>query len=87
VLPRHFAYPWGMAAPSLSGDLQARFRSAATGQLGRNLPETDRMLLARLPVRGSDPTSFFRAKLMGGLFAERAYGSIVAGAKRVGVHA
>jgi len=87
VRPQHFAYPWGVPVPVLSDALRTRFRSAATGRLGRNLPGTDRMLLARLPVRRSDPLSFFRAKLVGGLFTERAYGSIVSTAKRVGVHA
>lgn len=77
VRPRHFAYPWGVAVPSMRGALAARFRSAATGRPGRNLPGCDPMALARVPVRRTDPPSFVAAKLRGGLRAERAYGGAV----------
>ncbi|HET7325927.1 MAG TPA: polysaccharide deacetylase family protein [Nocardioidaceae bacterium] len=87
VTPRHFAYPWGVAVPELEEALRARFRSAATGRLGRNRPGADLMRLCRVPVRGSDPIGFFRAKLDGGLLPERLYGGITATAKRVGVRA
>lgn len=84
VRPRHFAYTWGIPVPSVEPDLRARFRSAATGTLGRNLPGTDAMALRRVPVRQSDPMAFFRAKLAGNLWPERAYDVLVRTAKRVG---
>src|SRR5262249_11809903 len=40
VRPRHFAYPWGIPVTVAEPALRARFRSAATGQLGRNLADT-----------------------------------------------
>lgn len=80
--PHHFAYTWGIDVPALHDDLRRRFRSAATGALGRNLPGTDRMALRRVPVRASDPPAFVRATLAGGsLQAERAYEAIVRAAK------
>lgn len=87
VVPRHFTYPWGIPVPALEPALRQRFRTASTGELGRNLPGTDRMRLRRVPVRGSDPLAFFQAKLSGGLGPERAYAGIVATAKRVGLRA
>jgi len=87
VRPRHFAYPWGIPVPNLTADIRARFRTAATGRLGRNLPGADPMQLRRVPVRRTDPLSFFRAKLTGGLGPERAYDTIVRGAKKAGVRA
>jgi peptidoglycan/xylan/chitin deacetylase (PgdA/CDA1 family) len=47
-------------------------------------PLQDRLDLHRIPVRGTDPLGFFRAKLSGGLGAERAYERIVQTAKRAG---
>ncbi|MPZ93395.1 MAG: polysaccharide deacetylase family protein [Propionibacteriales bacterium] len=85
VTPRHFAYTWGTPVRSMEPALRRRFRSAATGRLGRNLPGADPMRLARVPVRRTDPVEFFEAKLGGGLLSERVYGGIVATAKRVGV--
>jgi peptidoglycan/xylan/chitin deacetylase (PgdA/CDA1 family) len=85
--PRHFAYPWGIAVPALDAEVRARFRSAATGDLGRNLPGADPVRLARVPVRRSDPVAFFAAKLMGDLWPERAYAGIVRVGKRVGARA
>lgn len=82
--PRHFAYTWGVRVPRIEPDLRRRFRSAATGEVGRNLPGTDPVRLRRVPVRGSDPPGFFAAKLHGGLAAERIYGGIVAAAKAAG---
>lgn len=87
VTPRHFAYPWGVAVPAMEPAIRARFRSAVTGELGRNLPSGDPMRLRRVPVRRTDPVTFFEAKLRGGLGAERAYTSMVSAAKAVGVHA
>jgi peptidoglycan/xylan/chitin deacetylase (PgdA/CDA1 family) len=81
--PAHFAWTWGIPAPGLLPAVRHRFRSAATGRLGRNLPSGDRFALARVPVRASDPLSFFRAKLAGGLAAERAYAAAVSTAKRI----
>ena len=87
ITPEHFAFPWGRRVPSMETALRARFRSAATGEVGRNAPGTDPMRLRRVPVRGSDPIEFFRAKLGGGLVAERLYGITVTAAKRVGLRA
>lgn len=83
IVPRHFAYTWGVPVPEAMPLLRERFRSAATGALGRNQPATDRLLLDRVPVRASDPLPFFRAKLSGGLGPERTYERIVGAAKRV----
>ena len=79
--PRHFAWTWGIEAPALRVAIAERFRSAATGTLGRNQPGEDPLALRRVPVRRSDPLRFFEAKLRGGLLPERAYGRIVATAK------
>lgn len=87
VTPAHFAYTWGIAVPAMEGALRERFRSAVTGELGRDLPGADPMRLHRIPVRQTDPLPFFRAKLGRSLLPERAYAAIVAGAKRVGLSA
>lgn len=81
IRPRHFAYPWGVEVPSLRGVLDARFRSAATGDVGRNRHGTDPLRLRRLPVRRTDPLDFFRAKVAGGLVPEHLYGAAVGLAK------
>jgi peptidoglycan/xylan/chitin deacetylase (PgdA/CDA1 family) len=81
--PRHFAYTWGVPVPRLEGALRKRFRSAATGNVGRNLPGCDYMKLRRVPVRGTDPLPFFRAKLRGRLMPERAYATLASTAKRI----
>jgi hypothetical protein len=67
--------------------LAARFRSAATGEVGRNLPGVDPMLLRRVPVRRTDPPAFFAAKLRGSLVPERSYARLVTTAKRLKVGA
>jgi hypothetical protein len=68
--------------------LRARFRSSATGDLGRNTPgTTDPARLRRVPVRRTDPPAFFRAKLTGGLGPEKAYGAFVGLAKKAGARA
>ena len=85
VTPRHFAYTWGVPVPRMEQAIRARFRSAATGTLGRNLPGEDPMRLRRVPVRQSDPDAFFAAKLTGGLGPERVYAKAVAVAKGVGL--
>ncbi|HEY9378605.1 MAG TPA: polysaccharide deacetylase family protein [Jiangellaceae bacterium] len=85
--PRHFAYPWGISVPHLEGELRRRFRTAATGMVGRNLPGLDPMRLRRVPVRRTDPLEFFEAKLTGSLVPERTYGVLVATAKRAGARA
>lgn len=87
LVPEHFAYPWGVPVPAMDGPLRARFRSAVTGSLGRNLPSADPLRLARLPVRASDPLPFFDAKVFGSLAPERAYAAVVGAAKRAGVPA
>lgn len=81
VRPQHFTYPWGIPVPALQGAMRERFRSASTGELGRNLPGTDLMRLRRVPVRRTDPDAFFAAKLSGNLLPERAYARIVGLAK------
>lgn len=87
VTPRHFTYPWGIAVPAMEDALRERFRSASTGELGRNLPDTDRMRLKRVPVRQSDPPGFFASKLTGMLVPERAYAAAVRIAKTAGLRA
>jgi len=86
LVPLHFAYPWGVPVEGLKTQLARRFRSAVTGELGRNRPVQDRMLLQRLPVRRTDPLPFFSAKLRG-LAAERTYGAVVRVAKAAGARA
>lgn len=81
VRPRHFAWTWGVEVPALLPAVRERFRSAATGALGRNEPTQDRSSLRRVPVRRTDPIGFFEAKLRGDLWAERAYAQLVRGAK------
>ena len=85
VRPSHFTYPWGVAVPTMEGALRQRFRSASTGRIGRNTPGTNRLRLARVPVRQSDPEEFFAAKLTGRLLPERAYARLVAVAKAAGM--
>lgn len=87
VTPAHFAFTWGVPVPRMAAALRDRFRTAATGQLGRVGVGTDLQLMPRVPVRGSDPVEFFAAKLTGGLVAERAYAGIVSLAKRAGARA
>lgn len=87
LTPHHFAYPWGIPVPALEPALRTRFRSAATGELGRNLPGDDPLRLRRVPVRGSDPIEFFAAKLTGRLGPERTYAALVSAAKRLGMSA
>jgi peptidoglycan/xylan/chitin deacetylase (PgdA/CDA1 family) len=85
VVPRHFAYTWGIPVPSLTPELSERFATCATGELGRNVPGYDPLGLARVPVRRTDPLPFFRAKLRGDLVPERLYGRIVETAKGAGI--
>ena len=87
VVPRHFAFTWGVPVPRMEGAIRSRFRSAAAGSLGRNLPGVDPVRLRRVPVRRTDPERFFQAKLSGGLGPERAYARVVATAKGVGLRA
>jgi len=85
VTPRHFTYPWGIPVRGLRGALHERFRSASTGRLGRNSPDTDRLALRRVPVRQSDPDRFFRAKVEGSLLPERMYAQFVRAGKAAGL--
>ncbi|GAA0702473.1 hypothetical protein GCM10010193_66610 [Kitasatospora atroaurantiaca] len=85
--PKHYAYTWGVPVPHMEPALRARFRTAATGEVGRNTPGFDPVRLCRVPVRRTDPIDFFRAKLYGRLIPERAYARIVATAKAVGARA
>jgi peptidoglycan/xylan/chitin deacetylase (PgdA/CDA1 family) len=87
IRPQHFCYTWGVPVAAARDLLAARFRSAATGHVGRNHPGADLLRLARVPVRGTDPIPFFRAKLTGGLGPERAYERIVHIGKRLGAEA
>ncbi|WP_406087550.1 polysaccharide deacetylase family protein [Kitasatospora purpeofusca] len=87
VRPSHYAYTWGVPVPHMEPALRARFRTAATGEVGRNTPGVDPVRLRRVPVRRTDPIDFFRAKLHGRLIPERAYARIVATAKAVGARA
>jgi peptidoglycan/xylan/chitin deacetylase (PgdA/CDA1 family) len=85
VVPAHYCFTWGVPVPAVRELLAARFRSAATGIVGRNHLGDDPLLLRRVPVRGTDPLPFFRAKLAGTLGPERAYERIVAAAKGFGL--
>ncbi len=85
VRPRHFAFPWGVPVDGAEEMLQTRFRSAATAQVGRNLPGQDSLRLRRIPVRRTDPPAFFRAKVAGGLLPERAYAYMTSVAKKAGI--
>lgn len=85
VAPRHFTYPWGIPVPAMEPHLRTRFRSASTGELGRNHPDTNRVRLARVPVRRSDPPDFFAAKLTGSLGPERVYATAVRLGKAAGL--
>jgi len=85
--PHHFAYTWGIPVPDMEHALRCRFRSAATGVLGRNRPGCDPIRLRRVPVRRTDPPGFFRAKLGGRLGQERAYAAVVGLGKKAGAHA
>jgi peptidoglycan/xylan/chitin deacetylase (PgdA/CDA1 family) len=87
VRPQHFAYPWGVPVDHMQTEMRRRFRTAATGVAGRNLPGRDLMRLRRVPVRRTDPLEFFRAKLTGLLVPERTYGVLVASVKRAGLSA
>ena len=80
-LPRHFAWTWGVESERRRPLVAKRFRSAATGEVGRNPIGSDPLRLRRVPVRASDPPAFFAAKLRGRLFAERSYARAVAAAK------
>lgn len=83
VTPRHFTYPWGIPVPELESAMAARFRSASTGELGRNSSGTNPMRLHRVPVRRTDPPEFFAAKLCDHLLPERLYACLVSTAKRL----
>lgn len=83
VRPDHFAYPWGVDVASMHPALDVRFRSAATGAVGRNHHGADLLSLRRLPVRRTDPVEFFRAKVAGGPVPEYLYGAAVGLAKSV----
>ena len=85
VVPRHFAYTWGIPVPSMDPELAERFTTCATGELGRNLPGADPLRFTRVPVRRTDPLPFFRAKLRGDLLPERLYGRVVSTAKGAGL--
>ncbi len=85
VAPTHFTYPWGIPVADMEPALRVRFRSASSGVLGRNVPGTDPLRLARVPVRRTDPDAFFAAKLVGALGPERAYATMVRVGKAVGL--
>ena len=85
VTPVHFTYPWGVPVADAEPALRARFKSASSGVIGRNLPGSDPMRLRRVPVRRTDPDRFFAAKLQGTLGPERAYAGLVRTAKAFGL--
>ena len=87
ITPHHFCFTWGVPVPEARPLLAERFRSAVTGEVGRNHPGDDLLGLRRIPVRGSDPLAFFRAKLEGSLWPERTYERLVRTAKALGVKA
>src|SRR5262245_44221956 len=85
IVPRHFAHPWGIPVHQMEGAMQERFRTAVTGVVGRNSPGQHLLRVKRVPVRRTDPLEFFKAKLTGRLIPERAYGAVVAAAKKAGI--
>jgi hypothetical protein len=87
VTPRHFARPWGVPVSAMEPALRSRFRSAVTGEVGRNRAGAHAHRLRRIPVRATDPIEFFTAKLSGRLLPERVYGASIALAKRGGIPA
>jgi len=87
VTPMHFAYPWGVPVPRMDRAVRERFRSAATGEVGRSHPGVDPLHLRRVPVRASDPLPFFEAKISGSLLPEHTYSVLVRAAKGVGLRA
>ena len=60
-------------------------RIGRTGRVGRNTTGVHPWRLDRVPVRRTDPPSFFRAKLTGSLGPELAYAGTVRAAKAVGI--
>ena len=50
IRPAHFAYTWGVAVPAMEPALRNRFRSSASGEVGRNHPGQDVHRLRRVPV-------------------------------------
>lgn len=87
VVPEHFAYTWGVPVPAADELLRARFRTAATGHVGRVHPGDDPLRWDRVPVRNTDPLPFFEAKLTGSLLPERTYARLVGAAKAAGATA
>ena len=83
LTPQHFTYPWGIPVDEMELAMRARFRSASTGDLGRNTAATNPMRLYRVPVRRTDPPAFFEAKLRGNLLPERLYALFVSTVKRM----
>lgn len=83
VTTEHFAYTWGIPVPRMTSALADRFRTAATGEVGRNDRSVDPMAWRRVPVRGSDPLSFFAAKLGGRLTGERTYAALASSVKQL----
>ncbi len=83
IRPLHYADTWGVRPPGIDTMLRARFRTAATGRVGRNRPGCELLQLRRIPVRRTDPIEFFHAKLAGTLIPERAYSELVRAAKAV----
>jgi hypothetical protein len=51
--------------------LRSRLRSAVMGEVGRNRAGADAHRSRRIPVRATDPSEFFAAKLSGRLLPER----------------
>lgn len=83
--PQHFAYPWGIGVQRMESELNKRFRSSATLEVGRNTAQVNRMQLRRVSVRASDPLEFFAAKFGGNLVPEHIYEKIVRTAKLMGL--
>lgn len=81
--PTHYAYTWGVVVPAIEPFVRSRFRSAVTGTVGRNDVGSDHHRLRRVPVRRTDPRSYFVAKVAGSLAAEHAYDGAVRVAKAI----
>jgi len=65
--PRHFAYPWGYWSETADAVIRRVYATAALGSGRPITPETDPLLLNRVPVQLSDTIFFFKRKMATGM--------------------
>ena len=78
--PRHFAYPWGYWGPSAHDVVSRTYETAVLGA-PQSKSAFDAHKIHRFPVQNSDGTTFFRARLNGGLLLEERVRRLVRGYK------